>query len=56
MSRVLPTTAGRSTLQVFAGQMQGAAELADSAPKVTFILQHAGMIEDLSPEGWDRMA
>ena len=36
-------------LQVFAGQMQGAAELADSAPKVTFILQHAGMIEDLSP-------
>jgi predicted TIM-barrel fold metal-dependent hydrolase len=39
-------------LQVFAGQMQGAAELADSAPKVTFILQHAGMIEDLSPEGW----
>jgi predicted TIM-barrel fold metal-dependent hydrolase len=40
-------------LQVFAGQMQGAAELADSAPKVTFILQHAGMIEDLSPQGWD---
>ena len=40
-------------LQVFAGQMQGAAELATSAPKVTFILQHAGMIEDLSPEGWD---
>jgi len=40
-------------LQVFAGQMQGAAELADAAPKVTFILQHAGMIEDLSPEGWD---
>ena len=39
-------------LQVFAGQMPGAAELADSAPKVTFILQHAGMIEDLSPEGW----
>lgn len=41
-------------LQVFAGQMQGAAELADSAPKVTFILQHAGMIEDLSPEGWEQ--
>jgi len=39
-------------LQVFAGQMQGAAELAEAAPKVTFILQHAGMIEDLSPEGW----
>jgi predicted TIM-barrel fold metal-dependent hydrolase len=40
-------------LQVFAEQMPGAAELADSAPKVTFILQHAGMIEDLSPQGWD---
>jgi predicted TIM-barrel fold metal-dependent hydrolase len=40
-------------LQVFAGQMRGAAELADAAPKVTFILQHAGMIEDLSPAGWD---
>jgi predicted TIM-barrel fold metal-dependent hydrolase len=40
-------------LQVFAGQMQGAADLADSAPKVTFILQHAGMIEDLSPAGWE---
>jgi predicted TIM-barrel fold metal-dependent hydrolase len=40
-------------LQVFAGQMRGAAELADSAPKVTFILQHAGMLEDLSPQGWD---
>ncbi len=41
-------------LQVFAGQMAGAAELADSAPKVTFILQHAGMLEDLSPDGWER--
>jgi predicted TIM-barrel fold metal-dependent hydrolase len=39
-------------LQVFAGQMEGAAELADSAPKVTFILQHAGMLEDLSEAGW----
>jgi predicted TIM-barrel fold metal-dependent hydrolase len=41
-------------LQVFAGQMQGAAELADAAPTVTFILQHAGMLEDLSPDGWAR--
>jgi predicted TIM-barrel fold metal-dependent hydrolase len=41
-------------LQVFAGQMEGAAELADSAPKVTFILQHAGMLEDLSANGWAR--
>jgi predicted TIM-barrel fold metal-dependent hydrolase len=39
-------------LQVFAGQMEDAAELAAGAPKVTFILQHAGMLEDLSPEGW----
>ena len=38
-------------LQVFEGQMKGAAELADSAPKVTFILQHAGMLEDLSDAG-----
>ena len=37
-------------LQVFSGQMQGAAELAASAPKVTFILQHAGMLEDLSAD------
>jgi predicted TIM-barrel fold metal-dependent hydrolase len=41
-------------LQVFTGQMYGAAELAASAPKVTFILQHAGMLEDLSPAGWDK--
>jgi predicted TIM-barrel fold metal-dependent hydrolase len=39
-------------LQVFAGQMAGAAELAASAPKVTFILQHAGMLEDTSQHGW----
>ena len=41
-------------LQVFAWQMQGAAELAASCPRVTFILQHAGMLEDLSPIGWAR--
>lgn len=41
-------------LQVFSGQMAGAAELAASAPKVTFILQHAGMLEDLSLAGWER--
>jgi predicted TIM-barrel fold metal-dependent hydrolase len=41
-------------LQVFAAQMAGAAELAATAPKVTFILQHAGMLEDLSTEGWAR--
>lgn len=41
-------------LQVFAGQMDGAIELAQSAPKVTFILQHAGMLEDLSDAGRHR--
>ncbi|CCD90896.1 conserved hypothetical protein [Bradyrhizobium sp. ORS 375] len=38
-------------LQVFSGQMEGAAALAESCPTVTFILQHAGMLEDLSPAG-----
>ena len=38
-------------LQVFADQMQGAAELAANCPRVTFILQHAGMPEDLSMPG-----
>jgi predicted TIM-barrel fold metal-dependent hydrolase len=38
-------------LQVFAGQMAGAARLAADYPKTTFILQHAGMPEDLSETG-----
>jgi predicted TIM-barrel fold metal-dependent hydrolase len=38
-------------LQVFAPQMTDAANLAEACPDVTFILQHAGMPEDLSPEG-----
>lgn len=38
-------------LQVFAGQMAGAAELAAACPGVTFVLQHAGMLEDLSAKG-----
>ncbi|WP_159007522.1 amidohydrolase family protein [Bradyrhizobium sp. S69] len=38
-------------LQVFAPQMTDAAALAEACPDVTFILQHAGMLEDLSPEG-----
>ncbi|MET3892654.1 putative TIM-barrel fold metal-dependent hydrolase [Bosea sp. OAE506] len=38
-------------LQVFAPQMPGAAELAAACPRVSFVLQHAGMLEDLSPEG-----
>jgi predicted TIM-barrel fold metal-dependent hydrolase len=38
-------------LQVFAGQLDGACDLADACPGVTFILQHAGMLEDLSEAG-----
>jgi predicted TIM-barrel fold metal-dependent hydrolase len=38
-------------LQVFTNQMRGAAELATSCSNVTFILQHAGMLEDLSVSG-----
>ena len=38
-------------LQVFAPQMQDAASLAEACPHVTFVLQHAGMLENLSPEG-----
>lgn len=44
-------------LQVFAPQMEGAGELAQACPDVTFVLQHAGMLEDLSDEGratWKR--
>jgi predicted TIM-barrel fold metal-dependent hydrolase len=39
-------------LQVFAGQMADAAQLAKNFPGVTFVLLHAGMLEDRSPEGW----
>ena len=38
-------------LQVFAGQMPGAAELAAECSDIIFVLQHAGMLEDLSQEG-----
>jgi predicted TIM-barrel fold metal-dependent hydrolase len=38
-------------LQVFSSQMEGAAVLAETCPQVTFVLQHAGMLEDLSPAG-----
>jgi predicted TIM-barrel fold metal-dependent hydrolase len=38
-------------LQVFPGQMDGACELAEACPKVTLVLQHAGMLEDLSDTG-----
>ena len=39
-------------LQVFAPQMSAAAELAIACPGVVFVLQHAGMLEDLSDPGW----
>lgn len=41
-------------LQVFSGQMADAAQLAEACPDVTFILQHAGMLEDMSEAGWSR--
>ncbi len=41
-------------LQVFTSQMSGAAKLAADNPAVTFILQHAGMLEDLSDDGCAR--
>jgi len=39
-------------LQVFSSQMTDAAKLARACPKVTFILQHAGMLVDSSEQGW----
>jgi predicted TIM-barrel fold metal-dependent hydrolase len=38
-------------LQVFADQMRGAARLAADFPGTIFILQHAGMLEDVSEAG-----
>ena len=39
-------------LQVFAPQMADAARLARDFAGVTFVLLHAGMLDDRSPEGW----
>lgn len=39
-------------LQVFPDQMADAARLVKACPQVTFILQHAGMLEDTSDAGW----
>ncbi len=41
-------------LQLFSGQMAHGAMLAKACPEVTFILQHAGMLEDDSEDGWRR--
>jgi predicted TIM-barrel fold metal-dependent hydrolase len=38
-------------LQVFTGQMGGATRLAAACPRVNFVLQHAGMLEDLRERG-----
>ena len=38
-------------LQVFPGQMADAAKLASAHPGVNFVLVHAGMLADTSPEG-----
>ncbi|HHZ10152.1 MAG TPA: amidohydrolase family protein [Rhizobiales bacterium] len=40
-------------LQVFSHQVESACALADACPDVTFVLQHAGMLEDLSEAGRD---
>jgi predicted TIM-barrel fold metal-dependent hydrolase len=39
-------------LQLFSGQMRDGADLAHAFPGTTFVLEHAGMLEDLSEEGW----
>ena len=41
-------------LQVFDAQMPAACDLVDACPDVTFVLVHAGMLEDLSGAGRDR--
>ena len=39
-------------LQIFASQMADGARLARSFPDTIFVLEHAGMLEDMSPRGW----
>lgn len=41
-------------LQVFSAQVQSAVSLANACPNVPFILQHAGMLEDTSENGWEQ--
>ena len=41
-------------LQIFAGQMPEGARLARSFPDIVFVLEHAGMPEDMLPRGWQR--
>lgn len=39
-------------LQIFASQMADGAKLARSFPDIIFVLEHAGMPDDMSPRGW----
>ncbi len=39
-------------LQIFTSQMMDGARLAQAFPDTVFVLEHAGMLEDLSPRGW----
>jgi predicted TIM-barrel fold metal-dependent hydrolase len=39
-------------LQIFPGQMADALRLVQDFPETRFILEHAGMLQDRSPEGW----
>ncbi len=41
-------------LQVFSGQMEDAADLVEAFPGLTFVLEHAGMLEDTAPEAMTR--
>jgi predicted TIM-barrel fold metal-dependent hydrolase len=41
-------------LQVFTSQMADSVTLAKSFPETTFVLEHAGMLEDTSLSGWQR--
>jgi predicted TIM-barrel fold metal-dependent hydrolase len=39
-------------LQIFASQMPDGAQLARSFPDIVFVVEHAGMLEDMSTRGW----
>lgn len=39
-------------IQLFTSQMRHGAELARDFPRTIFVLEHAGMLEDMSPHGW----
>jgi predicted TIM-barrel fold metal-dependent hydrolase len=41
-------------IQLFASQMRHGAALARAFPETVFVLEHAGMLEDMSDEGWTR--